>query len=271
MNYSDGTITNSYATGAVTGINYVGGLVGDNSGTITKCFWSTDNRPHGLIGIGSGDGFATGETTANMQTLFFHKSTLEWSISGLASGHYPILGWQVVGKGTTWDGTSIWYLGPLPVENGGGNSGDFYFSGFTFTLPPLPVTARVLTAIPGKGANPIITPAFVTGGSPADLGRAFAAYNQAKQSYEANKGTMGAAEKALAEVELATAFAAIIALDLSLAAENGEAVNLADLITAYNTARAAFNSNRGLLSAEQVAEAEALLNAIASVISRFSS
>ena len=144
-------------------------------------------------------------------------------------------------------------------------------TGFNVTSILVPATGAGLTNIPGQAANAVITPAFITGGSAADLGRAIAAYNQAKQSFEANNGAMDAAEKAVAEVELATANAAIIALQLSLAAQNGEAVNLADLITAYNAARAALNSSRGLLSAEQVAEAEALLNAIALVISRFSS
>ena len=141
---------------------------------------------------------------------------------------------------------------------------------FIPALSPVPFAGVGLTSIPGQTANAIITPAFVTGGSAAELGSAIAAYNQAKQSFEANKSTMSAVEKAVAEVELATANAAIIALQFSLAAQNGAAVDVAALITAYQAAQAALNSNRGLLSAEQIAAAEALLNAIASVISRLS-
>ena len=127
-----------------------------------------------------------------------------------------------------------------------------------------------MTSIPGQAANAIITPAFVTGGSSADLGLAIAAYNQTKQSYEANKGTMSDTERAVAEVELATANAAIIALQLSLAAQSSQAVNVAALVAAYQAAQSALESNRGLLSADQIAAAEALLNAIASVISSLS-
>ena len=64
---SGGTITNSYATGAVEGDNIVGGLVGVNSGTITNSYatgavegdWSVG----GLVGVNSGtitNSYATG-------------------------------------------------------------------------------------------------------------------------------------------------------------------------------------------------------------------
>lgn len=141
---------------------------------------------------------------------------------------------------------------------------------FIPALVPAPFAGVGLTSIPGQAANAIITPAFVTGGSSADLGLAIAAYNQTKQSYEANKGTMSDTERAVAEVELATANAAIIALQLSLAAQSSQAVNVAALVAAYQAAQSALESNRGLLSADQIAAAEALLNAIASVISSLS-
>ncbi|MDZ4131673.1 MAG: hypothetical protein U1E11_00900, partial [Dethiobacteria bacterium] len=81
--------------------------------------------------------------------------------------------------------------------------------------------------------------------------------------------TMGAADKAVAEVELAVANAAILALDLSLAAQSGQAGNLSALIAAYQAALAVLNSNRGLLTAEQIAAAEELLNAVSKVIGPF--
>ena len=65
-----GTITNCYATGAVTGgasSEHLGGLCGDNSDTITNCFWDTETS-----GISTSSG-GTGKTTAQMQS----QSTFE--------------------------------------------------------------------------------------------------------------------------------------------------------------------------------------------------
>jgi len=142
-------------------------------------------------------------------------------------------------------------------------------SQFTFSDPVTLPGFSGLTAING-GSDAIITPAFVTGGSATDLNRAIAAYDQAMQSLEVNFGSMSAAERAVAEIELAVAGAAIKTLQLVLAARNGAAVELTELLAAYQAARAVFNSNRGLLSADQVAEAQALLDAIAAVIGSFS-
>jgi hypothetical protein len=38
---NEGTLTQCYSTGAVSGRDYVGGLAGGNSGTVTACFWDT--------------------------------------------------------------------------------------------------------------------------------------------------------------------------------------------------------------------------------------
>ena len=51
-------INNSYATGNVSGTSLIGGLVGDNRGTITKCYAigrvSGSNRVGGLVGENTG-------------------------------------------------------------------------------------------------------------------------------------------------------------------------------------------------------------------------
>ena len=68
----DGMVSGSYATGAVTGDNYVGGLVGDNSGDISNSYATgsvTGNEDvGGLVGDNSGDisnSYATGSVTGN--------------------------------------------------------------------------------------------------------------------------------------------------------------------------------------------------------------
>ena len=91
-----GTISNSYATGSVTGTgNYssVGGLVGYNnsSSTISNSYY--DKQTTGQTDTGKG----TGKTTAEMKT----KSTYEgwdfeaiWEINSARNNGYPTLFWQ---------------------------------------------------------------------------------------------------------------------------------------------------------------------------------
>jgi hypothetical protein len=62
-----GTISDSYATGAVDGNEWTGGLSGGNWGTVTACFWDVESS--GVwdgAGIGSSNGI-TGKTTAEMK------------------------------------------------------------------------------------------------------------------------------------------------------------------------------------------------------------
>ena len=72
-NDSNGTIGNSYATGSVSGANYLGGLVGfNNSGTVSNSFWDTTTSGQSTSAGG------TGLTTAQMQTA---SSFTGWSIA----------------------------------------------------------------------------------------------------------------------------------------------------------------------------------------------
>jgi len=123
------TITNSYATGSVTGINAVGGLVGNNtSGAVTKCFSTgavsgSGSNIGGLIG-GFGaptssfwdketsgqtgtQGGGTGKTTAEMKVRAtfiaagwdFRGETANgeddiWNIGNSRNSGYPYLDWQ---------------------------------------------------------------------------------------------------------------------------------------------------------------------------------
>ena len=59
-NRSGGTVTASYATGRVSGGNqHVGGLVGQNNGTVTNGYW--DTQTSGQSGSGGGDGKTTAQ------------------------------------------------------------------------------------------------------------------------------------------------------------------------------------------------------------------
>jgi uncharacterized repeat protein (TIGR02543 family) len=91
--YNSGSITNSYATGAISGDSYIGGLVGFNhsEGTITGSYWDTETSSQT-----SSDG-GTGKTTTEMK----QKVTFEnwdfitiWDMNAGDNDGYPFLRWQ---------------------------------------------------------------------------------------------------------------------------------------------------------------------------------
>ena len=63
VGHNAGAINNSYATGSVTGTDYLGGLVGQNSGTITNTYSTgavaVTANSGGLVGAVSGNGTVT--------------------------------------------------------------------------------------------------------------------------------------------------------------------------------------------------------------------
>lgn len=106
----DGTVSNCYSIGTVSGID-VGGLVGYNSGTVGNSFW--DNQTSGQA---TSDG-GTGKTTENMKNVRTYTDTAwsegltspwdfvgnpyddvgdddNWDIDGLNNNGYPFLSWQ---------------------------------------------------------------------------------------------------------------------------------------------------------------------------------
>ncbi len=96
-----GSITSCYSTSLITGSGLsVGGLVGNNTwGWLTTCFWDTQtsNITKG-IGSGSSSG-VTGKTTAQMQTLSTFTLagwdfTTIWAIC--EETNYPRLQWQIL-------------------------------------------------------------------------------------------------------------------------------------------------------------------------------
>ncbi|NUN08922.1 MAG: T9SS type A sorting domain-containing protein [Ignavibacteriaceae bacterium] len=99
----DNTITNCYSTGTVTGVSYVGGLVGYNYSTpnMSGCFWDTEASSCTTSASG------TGKTTAEMKTQSTFTdagySTSIWNMDTYNDG-YPYLDWENPGGS------------PLPVE-----------------------------------------------------------------------------------------------------------------------------------------------------------
>lgn len=96
---NDGSIVNSYSTGATGGLLSIsGGLVGSNSlsGSISQSYF--DNQTTGQfsgVGLGSSVG-VTGLTTSTFQNGSL-PAGLSSSIWTAVSGQYPLLNWQISG------------------------------------------------------------------------------------------------------------------------------------------------------------------------------
>ena len=87
---NDGTVSQSYSIGAVNGLGNIGGLIGGNNGTVTSSYWNTQTS-----GQSESDGGAP-LTTAQFQSgLPSGFDATAWaSGSNLANG-YPYLLWQL--------------------------------------------------------------------------------------------------------------------------------------------------------------------------------
>jgi hypothetical protein len=96
---NSGTISNSYSTCSVTGnldigFGYIGGLVGENDGTVSSSFWDTETS-----GQSSSDG-GRGKTTEEMQSIatFLDKG---WDIIAVALNETnPTYIWNIVNNVT---------------------------------------------------------------------------------------------------------------------------------------------------------------------------
>jgi len=104
MGRNDGTVSNSYSTGGVTGTSNVGGLLGKNAGTVSNSFWDTETS--GQAGSAGGIGKITDEmqdiatclgagwniiAVANPST---RNLSYVWNI--VEDETYPFLSWQPV-------------------------------------------------------------------------------------------------------------------------------------------------------------------------------
>ena len=90
-NFNYATVSNSYSTGSVTGDEFTGGMVGMNEGTVSNCFWDTETS-----GQDTSDG-GIGENTAEMQQVTTF-SVAGWNITAVddPSTRNPSYAWNIV-------------------------------------------------------------------------------------------------------------------------------------------------------------------------------
>ena len=102
-NFNYATVSNSYSTGSVSGDESTGGMAGMNEGTVSNCFWDTQTSGQATSAGG------TGKTTAEMRdTATFSGAT--WDITAVDNPSmrnpsyiwnivddvtYPFLSWQL--------------------------------------------------------------------------------------------------------------------------------------------------------------------------------
>ena len=113
-----GTITNAYATGAVTGIGHVGGLAGEvysGGSTITSSYWDTQTTGQTTSAGGTG---VTGKTTDEMKQV---ATFAGWEIDKVGGGTEA---WRIY-EGNTSPLLKV-FLKPLKVTAGISNNNVIY-------------------------------------------------------------------------------------------------------------------------------------------------
>lgn len=84
-------VINSYAAGNVTGVSFVGGLVGENTGTVTSSYWDITTSGTSVgVGLGNTAG-ATGLTTTQMGQQASFAGFDFVNTWGINPGSYPFL------------------------------------------------------------------------------------------------------------------------------------------------------------------------------------
>jgi hypothetical protein len=180
---NDGTVTYSYATGAVTGVNFVGGLVALNNGTVSNSYAT------GSVTGGSSVGGLVGYTGGSVSNNYWAKETglnsSLWGIDSMSSntGATPkTLAElkQAITYDSSWDftlGTGVWGVNGT-TKNGQINNGLPFFQwqypvvasfkadnqtvqyGNTGTSPQYTATYASgynQTSVLGSGVNPTLT------------------------------------------------------------------------------------------------------------------
>ncbi|CAO3429269.1 MBG domain-containing protein [Azospirillum doebereinerae] len=94
VNSNDGTIANAYSTGQVTGPSQIGGFAGYNNNlasAITNAYWNSQTSGLGT-GISGGGGGITARTTAQLQGAL--PTGFSGTIWGTGTNLYPYFGWS---------------------------------------------------------------------------------------------------------------------------------------------------------------------------------
>jgi hypothetical protein len=287
-------ISNSYATGNVTGTvaanidprwdsgqtdllsgngyhsgsGSVGGLIGRNEAQVNDCY--AQGIVTGITGVGGLAGVNLGDINASHAD---GRVIGDWGVGGLVGINW--LG-SINNSYATGHVTGNRFVGQLIGFNYGfdsitGPSVDVGFMGFV--IPSLPLTGTTPQSFMNQtipALQKLVTSGFVTNGTLANLISAKQAFGYALQLYNELKTSLSSEELATVETNLAVIWAAIKALEASLQARAGEAVDLGTLIEAYNQAKAVLEANRSLLAPDQIAYATAILGEIGSLISSLS-
>jgi len=288
QNSANSLIIYSYATGSVAGIETVGGLVGENMGSIARCYAggavTGDDRVGGLTGYNPGgtvtgsyydrettgqsddDGRGMPKTTAEMQDI---ATFMYWDIVTLNDfnpnalpGDPDFHAWYI-DQGD--DYPRLWWQYEAP---GGGGSGSFNGYGNNFDMSWITMQMLSLRKPEGLvfGSYPSVTLQFVEKGSRDQLAEVREVYGQFLQVFELNKDYLSASEHARQSIELAIAWAAILAREAALAANAGQVFDLDAVISAYQDALNLLAVSGHLLTGYQQAYALEVLKGIAAII-----
>jgi hypothetical protein len=129
-NYDDGTITNCYSIGDVSGINYVGGLVGYNENSIVDCYTSGNvtggNNSGGLCGKSTGPDH--GPNQSRIQNCFSKATVTGDRIIGGLIGHSGAIVTGCYSRGSV-NGSSDWVGGLIGSNGGRGSISNCYSTG----------------------------------------------------------------------------------------------------------------------------------------------
>ena len=103
MGYSEGTITNSYATGPAIGRNYAGGLVGYSEGTITNSYATSTvtcaDTAGGLVGYSKGT-ITNSHATGPVIGIYYIGGLVGYSDGTITNSYYcETTGQSDTGKG----------------------------------------------------------------------------------------------------------------------------------------------------------------------------
>jgi filamentous hemagglutinin family protein len=143
---NNGSVSKSYATGSVNGSSYIGGLIGTNGGTVINSFYNSDINPT-LNGIGNNSGNVVAVpdvvgTVWGMSTAALQTQANFINATGTNSDHT-----NNGQNAPSWDFTNIWGVNPAI------NQGLPYFIS-------LPITTIYLDLIPSGSSVYGSTPTY---------------------------------------------------------------------------------------------------------------